>query len=54
MGMTSDPDMSRRSILAAIAAGATVAAMKIPGSNANAQTSHNATYVLVHPAWHGG
>jgi pimeloyl-ACP methyl ester carboxylesterase len=54
MGVTLDADMSRRSILAAAAAGATVAAMKIPGSKAKAQTSNNAIYVLVHPAWHGG
>ena len=54
MSLTSHADISRRSILAAAAAGATVAAVKIPDSEARAQTSNRATYVLVHPAWHGG
>lgn len=54
MSLTSHADISRRSILAAAAAGATVAAVKIPDSEARAQTSIRATYVLVHPAWHGG
>lgn len=54
MSLTSHADISRRRILAAAAAGATVAAMKIPDSEARAQTSNRATYVLVHPAWHGG
>ena len=54
MGLTSDLDMSRRNILAVAAVGATVAATTIPGSKAKAQTSNNTTYVLVHPAWHGG
>ena len=52
MGWTPDADMSRRGILVAAAACATVATMKIPGSKA--QTSNKVTYVLVHPAWHGG
>ena len=54
MSLTSHADISRRSILAAAAAGATVVAVKIPDSEARAQTSSRATYVLVHPAWHGG
>jgi hypothetical protein len=54
MSLTSHADISRRRILAAAAAGATVAAVKIPDSEARAQTSNRGTYVLVHPAWHGG
>jgi pimeloyl-ACP methyl ester carboxylesterase len=54
MDSTSHPDVSRRSILAAAAAGATAAVVNISGTEAQAQTANKTTYVLVHPAWHGG
>ncbi len=54
MNSTWQSDVSRRSILAAAAAGATVAAANVPDSAAQTRASRTATYVLVHPAWHGG
>ncbi len=43
----------RRTVLAAAAAAAAVAAAGLP-SAARAQSSASGTFVLVHPAWHGG
>jgi pimeloyl-ACP methyl ester carboxylesterase len=54
MNSTWQSDVSRRSILAAAAAGATVAAANVSDSAAQTPASGNAPYVLVHPAWHGG
>ena len=52
--MTSHAVVSRRSILAAAGAAATAAVVKISGTEAQAQMVNKTTYVLVHPAWHGG
>lgn len=54
LSTTPDSGFSRRGVLAAAATGATVAAAKLSSAGAQAQTSNNATYVLVHAAWHGG
>jgi pimeloyl-ACP methyl ester carboxylesterase len=54
MSSTPQSDVSRRSILAAAAAGATVVAANVSDSAAQPRASGPATYVLVHPAWHGG
>jgi len=54
MSSTSHCDLSRRSVLAAAAAGATAAAAQISSTLARAQGPGHAVYVLVHAAWHGG
>jgi pimeloyl-ACP methyl ester carboxylesterase len=47
--------LSRRDTLGAATVGATLAAATISGApGARAQATHKATFVLVHPAWHGG
>jgi len=54
MSSTSHCDLSRRSVLAAAAAGATAAAAQVSSTLVHAQVPGDAVHVLVHAAWHGG
>jgi pimeloyl-ACP methyl ester carboxylesterase len=54
MSSTSQCDLSRRTVLAAAAAGATAAAAQASSTLARAQVPSHAVHVLVHAAWHGG
>jgi pimeloyl-ACP methyl ester carboxylesterase len=55
MGKFLDSSFSRRDALGAATVGAALAAATISGApEAQSQVANKATFVLVHPAWHGG